>query len=680
MNDPEVKSAPPARSGFWWKLRERYRWMSLRNKIGLWGLLVFIVIAAISARWVQPAYRASRMWFFLNMADQAMVRKDYNSASLALRKAIMSGMEHPHPWKALVRFLDEVGSPEVINVYERLAGMEPTVSDYRFKQIAAALRYGRTYQAEEIFNRIPKEWQEQPEGLQLQAEIAIRKNQTEKAEAALKKLLQMQPANARAKFDLLSLQAASEEPATQEQARNALRAISEQPGDFAPLAARRLISIEQQEGNLYEANRLAGRLADLPSATAQDLLLYAQLEVATNSLSLPVTFKRLREYAQAHPADFPQIMNWLVESRTDADGTNVWVEQLPESFVERPDTASGLFQFYLSTGQWEKVYDLLGNPKSKIQLKPEVLQNARKAIDEDAQHSINAEQTWMTAVYGAENNPTTLRVLSLLASAQGWTAATGKALAALATASPGDSSAWWLLVQHENNVRNLPGLYKALQGLMRINPYDVNVASNWVLAASLVRQGDMDEILEVARRTYGSTYPSDPRAATAYATALLQANQPKEALSVIEAMSVVARREPQRAVYVGSVLAANGQFNEALDYFARSENLGEKTFPEERRLRRIWKGVALGEATSAEEVEKILLRNNDPDVQPEKINAQLRSEIDRRSDPSEVQRIFSTLKAESQSRQSAPPEVQRMINTLRANIETSPSPSPAPAR
>ncbi len=652
--------------------------MSLRNRIGLWALLVFIVFAAVSVRWVQPAYRASRMWFYLNLADKAMERKDYNATSLALRKAIMSGMEHPHPWKALARFLDEVGSPEVINVYERLAGMEPTVEDYRYKQIAAALRYGRLYQAEEILARVPPEWRETPEGLRLAVEIALRKNRTEVARSALNRLLLMNPDDAKAEFDLMSLQALSSDVAERERARTRLLRLAGESGEFALPAARRLISLEQQEGNLLEANRLAGRLVGLPTSTAQDLLLFAQLEIATNSLSLPLTFKRLREFAQKNPGEFPLIMNWLIESRTDPEGTNRWVQELPASFSERPDTAAGLFQFYLASGQWEKVFDLLGNPMSKLQLPTVVLQNARKAFEEEQQHSINAEQTWMAAVYGAENSPTTLRILSLLASARGWTAATGKALAALAAASPGDSSAWWLLVQHENNVRNCPGLYKALQGLMRINPYDINVASNWVLAASLVRQGDLEEILRVAKRTYESTYPSDPRAATAYATALLQANRPQDALRVIEEMSVANRREPQRAVYVGSVLAANGRFADALEFFSRSENLGENTFPEERRLRRIWKGVALGEATSAAEVEKILLRNNNPDVQPEKINAQLRSEIKQRTDPAEVQRILSTLKSESQSRQNPPPEVEKMIQSLRDHSENKASPSTTP--
>src|SRR5688572_8373711 len=104
MSSTESQS-PPRKPNFIRILAERYRWMSRRNKIALWSLLVVILIFVVSIRWIQPAYRTAKMWLFLRMADQAIERKDYGSASLAFRKALLSGYENPASWKQLAKFL-----------------------------------------------------------------------------------------------------------------------------------------------------------------------------------------------------------------------------------------------------------------------------------------------------------------------------------------------------------------------------------------------------------------------------------------------------------------------------------------------------------------------------------------------------------------------------------------------
>jgi tetratricopeptide (TPR) repeat protein len=650
------------------RIAERYRWMSLRNKIGLWGLLAALIIGAVCIQWVQPAYRTTKMWFFLNMADKAIDRQDYNSASLAFRKALLSGQENPASWKALARFLDLLGSAEVINVWERLASMEPTVATYRYKQAEAALRFGRVYQAEEILAKMPAEWRTAPEGIAIEVEVNIHKKQFGAAVRLLNKLLEIKPGDPHATFQLMCLHAADEDPATSQPAIEALERLAAENSEFSTEALRRLIGNEQKSANLNEANRLAQRLIARPDATLQDRLLHAQFEVATNSFTLAITVANLRAYALQNPASFAPIMDWFVNSKVDPEGTARWVAKMPPDAVQKPAFAPPLFQYYLSTGDWDQVYRILKAPGSALSLSPKVYDLATKSIDEDRAGDTSADKDWQETIYAAEGQPRVLRILSLLASGRGWSSATGRALSALAEASPSDPSVWWLLVQHENSVRNLPGLYKALEGLMNINPYDINVASNWVLAAALVKKGEKDNLLDVAKRTYYSTYPSDPRAATAYALALLQVKRVQDALNVVEQMTLADRREPQRAIYVGAVLAANGRKEDALDYFNRSESLTDNSFSEERTLRRIWKGVALGEATTAEEAEQILIRNNDPAMQT-KISQDLRGDIQRRSDPAEIQRIYQSLKAETESRRETPVEVLQILQEARKEMK-----------
>lgn len=639
--------------------------MSVWNKIGLWGFLAAVVIGAISLQWIQPAYRTAKMWLFLNMADKAIERKDYNSASLAFRKALLSGMENPAAWKALAKFLDQVGSPEVINVWERLAKMEPAVAEYRYNQAEAALKFTRVYEAEEVFRKMPKALQERPEGLRIEAEIAIIKKQDQTAEKALSRLLQLKPGDQRASFDLTCLRAAGDDPAARSGARTQLEQIAAGDSEFTSAALRKLVSLAAEEKDFNEADRLAGRLVGRPDVTIQDRLTYAQLEAMSNSFTLAITVQNLRTYANNHPESFDAIMRWLISTQLDAAGTARWVAELPPETRAQPEVESALFSYYLATSDWDHVFELLRNPKSPLHLPQNVFALANTAFEQDRAGDTSADKTWQEAVYAAEGHAKTLQILSLLASARGWSSATGRALSALADSAPGEASVWWLLVQHEKGVRNLPGLYKALQGLMRINPYDINVASNWVLAGALVRQGDTSELLKIAERTYFSTDPSDAQAATAYAIALLQCNRSEDAMRVIDKMSMSDRRDPARAVYVGAVLAANGRKDEALEYFNRSAEISGGLFSEEKALRAIWRGVANGEATTAEEAERLLVQRKDPDVQPQKIEAELNNEIHRRSDPAEVQRILSSLKAETESRQKSPVQLEELMRSVR---------------
>jgi Flp pilus assembly protein TadD len=656
---------PGAKPGFFQRVGERYRWMSLRNKIGLWGLLAVLILGAVFFQWLQPAYQTTKMYFFLKLADKAVAQKNYQAASLAFRRALHSGLENPVTWKALAKFLDEIGSPEVINVWERLAKLEPSVAQYRYNQIEAALKFARVYQAEEILQKLPAAWRDAPEGLRIEAEIDINKKQFEMAEKLLARLLELRPSDKRAAFDLTCLQAASPDLSVQTTARQHLEEVAASDSEFTSAALRRLIVLEMEEGNMNEADRLAERSVGRSDATVRDRLIYAQLEAVTNSFTLALTVANLRVYANAHPADFGQIMQWFLNTRVDPSGTTQWVANLPPEMRSQPEVESALFSYYLAVPDLDRVFELIKNPQSQLHLSPKVLDLAGSALEKERTGDPSAEKSWQEAVYAAEGNAKTLRILSLLASARGWSSATGRALSALTAATPNEASVWSLLAQHETASRNLPGLYKALEGLMRINPYDVAVASNWALAASLMRQADAQEVLDVAKRTYYSTNPSDAQAATAYAMALLQAGQPAEALQVVEKMSVADRREPKRVIYVGAVLAANGRKDEALEYFTRSEKVMDNPFLEEKTLRAIWRDVAMGEATTAEEAERLLIQRNDPDVRPAKIEAELANELQRRADPSEVQRILSNLKAETESRRKSPAQLDELMREVR---------------
>jgi tetratricopeptide (TPR) repeat protein len=640
----------------WWRrVGEWYYWLSRRNKIALWCLLVAIIVAGISLQWIHPAYRAGRTWFFLNMADKFAEKKDYASASLAYRKAVLSGMEFPETWKHLARFLEEVESPDVINVWERLISMEPEKPEYRFKEADAAMKYDRVYQAQEILDQVPEKWRELPEFLRVAADVAAKRNMNDLAEKLLVKLSKREPDNARVTFALTQVQASSADREERDAALDSLKKLSEGNSEFAIPATRKLIQLSIAAGDNVSADLLATKLIARPGATVRDRLLHAQLEAASQSISLLATLANLRTYAEKNPADFEQVMGWFLASNLDSEKLAPWIAGLPDSLTSQPSVKWGLLQYYLGMADWDRAFALLRPMVSQLGFPGESIDLAQKALAQYQRGDSVAEQTWLQAIYAAKGNVTALRILNLLASSQGWSSAMGRSLKGLTEAAPQLAPFWQALAVHERSVGSLAGYYTALQGLMKINPYDVNIASQWVLASALLRKStNYSDVLEIADRTYRSTSPANADAGTAYAMALLRAGRPQEALSILNRMSLGDLRSLRRAIYVGAILAANGKKAEALEYFARSEGTESTSFAEERLLRSVWEGVANGEATTEDEAEQLIAQRMKGSAESTRINNELRQEIEKRSDPAEVQRILSELKAAQENRQKQP--------------------------
>jgi tetratricopeptide (TPR) repeat protein len=303
-----------------------------------------------------------------------------------------------------------------------------------------------------------------------------------------------------------------------------------------------------------------------------------------------------------------------------------------------------------------------------------VIALVEKAFAERAAKNKEADQTWQRAIYMAQGNGGALQILSLMAEANRWTFATGRTLAALANLASGNLETWRRLARHEAMTGNLAGYHSALTGMMRINPFDITVSSDWVLSCVLLRKDNPDAVLKVAERAYGSTYPANPAAATAYAIALLGTNRPAEALDVISRMSKADQQSTERTVYIGAILAANGRQEEALEFLERAGGINELRFSEEMGFRRIWEGIARGEESATAQLDRILNQRATWQEESERIALDVRREIEVRYDPLESRRILEDLKNQNEQRKQSPAELQRLLRDLHGSA----SPTPAP--
>lgn len=681
------KVAPPSQSGelppverkkkkltLLRRIIQRYQWMRLRNKIALWVFLLAIITAAVGYKFGRPAYRHFKSQMYLQMADNLVEAEDYNAASLAFRKAILSGNRNPEVWKRVAAFLEKINSPELGKIWETLAGLEPEVHEHKIRQAEALLRNGRGHQAIAILEALPPEAKETIAFHRISADIALSRRDYSVAREHYSSWLVLEPGNSDIEFRLLVTKMYSPDPLVAYPAKDEVLVIAERRGEGAAQAYRELVARSMQEGDVFDAARLASRLVELPEPKFEDMATFLNLEIASQSFALSLALERFLAFGKENPEELPKVANFLLE-RGQTDAVRKWLDTLPRETIEHQDVQTTRFQIALATEDWDAAFALLRENRLPVQVPPAVTELAEQAFAQYAAGDKDANQTWQRMVYMAQGDPGALQMLSLLAEARGWSFAVGRTLTALSGIATGNPDVWRRLARHEALTGNLAGYHSALAGLMRINPYDVGVSSDWVLSSVLLRKESPQTVLDIAERAYGTGDGANARVATSYAIALLGVNRPEDAKAAIEKMSPVDRRAPERAIYVGAVLASAGDHDEALEYLERAGNHEGSRFAEERGFRRIWTGIAKGEESASEQLDRIFADLAGWRQDSDRIADEMRQELEGRYDPAASQRILEDLRLQAQERRSSPAELQRLLQDLSPS-EEAPTPNP----
>ncbi len=658
------KSSAVKRQTIWMRIVQRYRWMSVWNKIGLWAFVTLVVASAVGFQYVRPAYRHFKSRMYLDMAEKFAEKQDYSAASLSFRKAILSGNRDPEVWKRLAVFLEKVNSPELAKIWETLAGLEPQVAEHKIRQAEAMLKNGRPHQAMQILEAIPEADRNSVSFQRASAELALSKRDYAVARSHYDAWLLLEPDNVLVKFRRIITTMYSPDPLIAYPAKDEMEAIARSGGGASQQAYRELIARSMQEGDVYDASRLAGRLVELPNPTFDDMAMYLNLEIASQSFAVQIALDRFLKFAEADPTQLPRVVNFLL-ARGQLDAINNWINKLPTEIVEHPEVQTTRFQIALATQDWSSAFELLKNNRLPIEMPAKVIELAEQAFAERAADDKNADQTWQKLLYVAEGNPSALQLLSLMAEARNWSFAVGRTLSALTNLASGNIDVWRRLAKHEAMTGNLAGYHSALTGMLRVNPYDIDVSSDWVLSSVLLRKESPDVVLATAERAYNSTYATNPSVATSYAIALLGMNQAANAKEVIEKMTTTDRMAPERALYVGAILAATGSSVQALEYLNRAAQTDSMRFSEELAFRRIWEGIARGEQSASEQLAKIFSDQAGWQDESQRIAEEVRREIELRYDPAASQQIFDDLRLQADARQRSPAELQQLLQDLK---------------
>jgi Tfp pilus assembly protein PilF len=664
-----------------------YHSLASWTQIAIAVVILSVPGALLSYKFLKPIYHDWVARNSLKLAASAVEKKDYQTASLAFRKAVMSAPKNPEVWEKVVEYLELADSPESVAVWSRLTKLRPDDVEYQFKLAESAVKYRRVYDAQRALAGFSDETKQSARYLKVASGFAALRGDSASARDSLSRLVAMDPGDREAYVNLLAANLRVDDPAAQKDAVKKLEALADESGDFSTRALRDLAGYAASKNDAYAANIYAQRLVDRPDATVKDRLFHLNTEIITKSFTLPITVDKITDYAESHPEDLPAVANFLVTQGKMSEIRD-WIEKLPPETKALPAIQSLQIDLALRDGDVDEAFAMLKSGKTTSELDPALLDLAEQAITQYVDGRADAEQAWKKAILQVQSQPQPLQVLAALARSSGWVAGLAEAMWALTNVASGQVTIWADLTKLELSRNNAPGALRALSGALQVDPYDPQLRNDWAFLAILLNTVSAKDVLETTRQNLDAD-PSNPYFQTTHALALFTSGDQKEALATIDKLAESQRQMPERALVVGLILAQTERKAEALRYLDRIADKAPTFLPEQQRLYLQAVAAARGEGLASEELKRATSRHEMSDEERATFNEALRvqretassaearealkKELAQRAQERSAVRsgeesITEQLRAESQARQRTPEELKELMKSIRGEL------------
>ncbi len=638
--------------------------LSLWNKLALAFLILALPLGYGSLLLLKPFYKEWRANNALKIAETSIAAEDFNAASLAFRTAIRSRPKDPEIWRRVAAFLDQIGSPEALSVWSRAVKLDPRDIDSKYSLIASAVQQKRLEQASAVLAEIPTDETKTIAYHRAAANIAIAANDPSTAERELVAWLELEPNAPVAQWDLARVRFMSGDPAVRDTARETLRTYAEGEGTYALPARRLLVRVFLAASDFYTANREAERLITDPEATAEDQILFLDTEFAAQSFTLPGSISGIFEHALANPEAAPPILNYLA-ARGLSDRIATWFDSLPPDLADNESIQMARFEYARRSGDWSQVFAILRSASSPYDLPAELVDLTEQALADFRRGDSGALPIWQKAIFLTQSNPAAAFVLANLSEASSWREAYSLALWSLANSVGNRSEIWQEVLKVELADGNSTGILRALSGAVRADSDNRRLRNDWVLMNLLLEQGEPRQLVELARENY--EYESDNSFyATTFALGLAAAGETDEAAAVIDRIPEDEQRQPAKALYVGSVLAMDGQFERAKLFLDLATKARDSFLPEERMMFDQSLEIASGARSIEDQLARMTDRSGVTDEQSEEFRETLRAQLQDARTDAETENVAAALRDTVAGERSSPDDIQAILRDIQS--------------
>lgn len=570
-------------------LRERYakhleRWSQFpiiqQEMFKLLAVLLLVGTVALGFFLAgKPFWRHWKQQAAITQARSFAANNDYRNAVLALRRATEQNITDLETWKIVADFLTDIGSPEAITARRNAVNLSPDDNSLRLAYVIESLRFGEIQSAKEALAGVTEGASRDIAFHRMAAAVAMALRQTGALVGHLQRILQFDPANAEARFNLAALRVWGDDAKLVEPAIAELRALTA-PGN--PMRVRAAL----------ELLKLSARTLDKASIDALVVFLHQQFvghalapsQLADAGQQPPGWFallEALKIDAAKNSFDAAQLGRWMASLGMQREAL-LWLEDLPPAMTRGPTVGSVMIDLIVTTNDMERLRKVLVDGGAFGRIEPAIVDLAYAARWQRS-HRLEARgrTTFEDAISASAGSLNSLRALLRLADAWGDAEGGESVLRRVVQDYPGERWAYEALRLSYTRRRDTEKLFQLYSVWAPRAPENRPVQRTWIMLSLLLNKPGT-EVYAAARREYAAS-PDDTATVLCRAAALRAQGQPADALAVLDAMPVAEWQRPKVALWRGVLLAETGQHDRARTALQIAMT-GQGFLPEEQTL------------------------------------------------------------------------------------------------
>jgi predicted Zn-dependent protease len=491
-------------------------------------------------------------------AKDFLARGDFRDAELSARQVLALNQRNFEACKLMVELAERAHSPRMLEWRRRVVEISPTTEN-KLSLAAAALRVQATPYP--LANEMLEKLKSASAGIAsyhvVAAELALRLNHLEEAEAHFDAAAHLEPTNDLHRMNLAVLGLRSTNEAIRLQARVTLDNLSANT-NLAIVALRWLAKDGVMRKDWSSAQKYSTLLVASPEANLHDWLQRLEILKQVDTPGFRAFLATTQGRVAANSSEIYLTATWMAGNGLASEATH-WLSKLLSGVrAERP-VAVAKVECLFACKDWIGAENFLERENWGDAEFRRFALLSRAA--QQQKESLKADNRWRLAVQRASNEFQALVELANLATAWERIEAKEDLLWRIAQRFPSER---WVLLElrslyaHEHNTR---GLNKAAAALADSDPKDF-VARNDFAGTSMLLKFNLPKAWETARELYEQR-PQDPVIATTYAYSLHLQGRTRDALEVMDKLKTADLENPSLALYYGLMLGSSGHTNEA---------------------------------------------------------------------------------------------------------------------
>ncbi len=548
-----------------------------KGRIRLALVALAVLLLAGAGIWLgRPAYRSWKQRRLLTQAHAFLAKGDYANESLCARQILSLNPSNLAACQLMAGLAEMAGSPALLDWRRRIADISPTPEN-RLLLASTALRLQRSPYplTSQILDDLRAGATNLPAFQVVSAELAIRLNQLDAAQACLQAAARLEPTNELFKLNLATLRLGSTNAALAAESRAVLESLRQNP-NLGAVALGSLVKDGLRRQDFPAAAAWSAQLIANPRCTAEDRLLHLNLLSRDKGPEFTAYLDSLKQRAITNVAETGGLSTWLIQHDQAGEALG-WLTNLPPAVRAQQPVPLATTEAYIVLTNWAAVQTFLAD-KHWADLEFMRLAFLSQAALESK--GITAPTLWRSAVREAGDRLGALTVLLDLAGAWHRNQDKEDLLWRVYERHPGQR--WPLrelhrLYQAQGNTR---GLNKLFAAMVALNPKDLEAKNN-LAATSLLLKLNLAKANELAQALYAER-PDHAIIVSTYAFSLQLQGRTREGLAALEKLKPDALESPSVALYYGLLLSDAGQTNRASKYLGLAQK--SDLLPEEKTL------------------------------------------------------------------------------------------------